>query len=85
MDFLYIRAIERILICLIAAMCIWLGFSLFKIKKVTKDANGEFTIKTESIEVTLKQVWPGVFFAAFGMIVLVFSILSKYEYKNEGK
>lgn len=78
MEFFYLRAAERILIVVTGLVCILLGYGLFKISYSSVGAsNAELVAKGAGFEVALRHVWPGVFFAAFGMIVMVASILTQ--------
>jgi hypothetical protein len=78
MEFVYFRAIERLFIVGSGLVCIVLGYGLFRLSYVHDGrSNAELVAKGGGFELTLKHVWPGVFFAAFGMIVLVASILTQ--------
>ena len=75
-----LRGAERILIVISALVCIILGYGLFKISySRAGGSNAEMTAKGVGFEITLRHVWPGVFFAAFGMIVLVTSVLTQLK------
>lgn len=70
------RGIERLIIVAFGGLSIYLGFRLFDRASVTA---GEMSAQAGSISLTLRKVWPGVFFAAFGMFILVISMLSRLE------
>jgi hypothetical protein len=67
------RTIERILIVLICGASLGLGWNLFR-EGIVKDQQAVFS-KGEW-KVALKQVGPGVFFALFAVVGLVFAITS---------
>ena len=80
MEIFYLRTAERILIVVTGLICILLGYALFKIPYSRAGAsNAELVAKGAGFEITLRHVWPGVFFAAFGMIVMVASILTQLK------
>ena len=80
MEIFYLRAAERILIVISGLICIILGYGLFRLTYAAVDkSNSELVAKGGGFEVTLRNVWPGVFFAAFGMIILVAAILSQIK------
>lgn len=62
-----IRAFERLLIVFFAGTSIFLGWHLFKIGVVSPQS-GELSGK--GFKLSLQKVGPGVFFSAFGAIVL---------------
>ncbi|WP_027716706.1 hypothetical protein [Desulfuromonas sp. TF] len=85
MEVFYLRAAERLLIVIAGLICIILGHSLFRLSYPnSKKAEGELSYKGAGFEVTLKNVWPGVFFASFGMIVLVTSVVIQLKMPNIG-
>ena len=67
-DLVALRGAERLLIVAVAGLSIVLGFWLFKIVPTDTDSSGEFRALNMSIVVS--KVGPGVFFAAFGALVL---------------
>ena len=80
MELFYLRAAERILIVSTGLICILLGYALFKISYSRGGASGaELVAKGAGFEIALRHVWPGVFFAAFGMVVMVASILTQLK------
>ena len=66
--FIITRGIERLVIVLVSAICLWMGWRLFleQGKQVTQSA--EFSFKGALIK--LQRVGPGVFFALFGATIL---------------
>jgi hypothetical protein len=80
MEMFYLRAAERLLIVISGLVCIVLGYGLFRLTYAKVDrSNAELVAKGGGFEVTLRNVWPGVFFAAFGMIILVSAILTQIK------
>ena len=65
------RTLERLLIVLFSGLSLVLGWSLFKVR-LLRDQTAEFTGKGWTIR--LERVGPGIFFALFGVIGLVFSV-----------
>ena len=80
MELFYLRAVERLFIVVSGLVCIVLGYALFRISySKAGRSDAELVAKGAGFEVTLRHVWPGVFFAAFGMIVLVTSVLTQLK------
>ena len=70
------RVIERILIILFGGMSLFLGFKLFS-RIDNNEYNGDVEAKSGSdLYIKVRNVAPGVFFAAFGSIVLAISMQS---------
>lgn len=64
-------SIERILIVLVAGMAMYLGYKLFQLSAQTESGlEGRYG----SWHLRLSKVGPGVFFALFGAVVLVYSL-----------
>lgn len=80
MELLYLRAAERLFIVISGLVCIVLGYGLFRLSytKVGR-SDAELVAKGAGFELTLRHVWPGVFFAAFGMIILATSTLTQLK------
>ncbi|HRB14881.1 MAG TPA: hypothetical protein PK224_03735 [Nitrospira sp.] len=80
MDIIYFRGAERLFIAFSGLTCIILGFALFRqTYSAVVSSPTEFAAKGGGFELTLRNVWPGVFFAAFGMIILVASVLTQIK------
>ena len=79
MDYLlYIRGAERILIVISGLVSLLLGYGLFRLTYTRGGkSEAEMVARGAGFELSMKNVWPGVFFAAFGMIILVASVLTK--------
>jgi hypothetical protein len=84
MDPTYFRAIERLVIVGSGTLSIVLGFFLFYVVSRTgKNAmSGEASATLPGISVSLKQVWPGTFFAAYGMIILIISMQTQLKFAD---
>jgi len=75
---MYFRGIERLFIAFSGLICILLGFALFRqAYGGSVGEHAEFSAKGGGFEIGLKNSWPGVFFAAFGMIILVASVITR--------
>jgi hypothetical protein len=68
--------IIRIIVVLISGLSIYLGYRLFYL---VTERQGKLKIKDKDTSITLGDVGPGIFFALFGTIVLVF-VLSTQPY-----
>jgi hypothetical protein len=71
------RATERILLVLVGALAIYLGYSLFRyIPSTAKgSALGEGKIELPGgVSIFLTRIGPGVFFAVFGIAVIGYSV-----------
>jgi hypothetical protein len=70
------RAAERILLVLVGALAIYLGYSLFlrmpNAAKGKQDGEGKIELPG-GISIFLTRVGPGIFFAAFGIAVIGYS------------
>ena len=63
----FFRGAERLFVVLSGALSIWMGWNLFK-SNIVQKGDGAVTVGNWKVE--LKQVGPGIFFAAFGDIIL---------------
>lgn len=79
-DIAVLRMLERILAVCIGGMTIYLGYRLFFHLPFERDNQGELTLP--GIKIVLSRVGPGVFFAAFGSAVLVYSLLQPVSIKT---
>lgn len=64
----------RLAIILLGGMTIYLGYRLFSQKLPVRrdsDEKGELAVKFGNNEMTLRSVGPGIFFAAFGCLLVV--------------
>lgn len=81
MDYLlYIRGAERLLVASSGLVSLVLGYGLFRLT-YTRGARSEaeMVAKGGGFELSIKNAWPGVFFAAFGMVILVTSVLTQLK------
>ena len=74
---LLFRGIERLIIVGAAFTAIWSGFRLFS--TVISD-RGSFEGALGEWKVKLQRIAPGVFFACFGAIILLFAVSSPFTY-----
>lgn len=65
---LALRGAERIAIVAVAALCIYLGYKLFKI--VPDRHEGEGSLSLGDLSISLSKIGPGVFFSLFGAVIL---------------
>ncbi|SER06081.1 hypothetical protein SAMN03159444_03122 [Pseudomonas sp. NFACC02] len=77
MDYIQSLILYRASIVLGGIICIYFGYRLFY---VVQAKQGDFTVKTgEKLELSLKDVSPGIFFALFGAGILVFSLVNSIK------
>lgn len=69
------RSIERIIVVIFAGLTIYFGFRLFVLLPVQKDNSGR--IELPGVSVVMSKVGPGVFFAAFGAVILLMAFQNK--------
>lgn len=74
MDPILLRGMERILITLGAVLFAYLGYRLFL--KGKESGPGSLKVESDLLKIVVSGQGPGLFFMAFGAIVLMFSILS---------
>ena len=67
------HSIERIIAVLLGGLAVYYGFRLFLVVPVETSGNGK--IQLPGISVVLVKAGPGLFFAAFGALVIVTSFL----------
>ena len=85
MDPTYFRGIERLFIAVSGLTCVVLGFALFRqTYSNAASSGGDFSAKGGGFEISLRNAWPGVFFAAFGMIILVTAIVTQLSTNIKG-
>jgi hypothetical protein len=83
MDPIYFRLAERMLIVFAGILCIVLGYLLFSKTYGRKESTaGEFSAQAGGLTLSIKQLWPGVFFAAFGMAILVVCEVSTIKFPD---
>ena len=80
MDVFYFRAAERLFIVISGLVCIIIGYGLFRLSYTKMgESNAELVAKGAGFELTLRSIWPGVIFAAFGMIILAISMVTQLK------
>jgi branched-subunit amino acid transport protein len=71
------RASERLLLVLVGAMAVYLGYSLFRhipnARKGAQDGEGKIELPG-GVSIFLTRIGPGVFFALFGIAVIGYSV-----------
>lgn len=67
------RVLERLLVVLFAGLSVYLGYRLFLQIPDFRDSSGEVKMPSLNLSVTFSRVGPGIFFAVFGVAVLVAS------------
>jgi hypothetical protein len=67
------RAAERILLVLVGALAVYLGYSLFRHIPTANKAEGKLELPG-GVSIFLTRIGPGVFFALFGIAVLGYSV-----------
>lgn len=78
-----IRMLERILVVLFGGVSIYLGYRLFFHVPMEKRSGGELSFP--GMKIVLTRVGPGVFFAAFGSVVLLYSLTNPISVKTAAK
>jgi hypothetical protein len=73
------RCLERLAIVIIAGVCIVLGARLFG---SPLENDGEANLKYRMMQMTLRRIGPGVFFALFGAAVLSLSLLKPVGFEE---
>jgi hypothetical protein len=78
------RSAERILVALIGAFAIFLGYRLFA--SATVDANAVGLLKLgDHLQIDISHVGPGVFFALFGTSLICYAVVPvTYQKKKDG-
>jgi len=73
------RALERVLIVLGGFLCLWLGYRLFFL--VARESLSVKTVEGKAAGIRFKAegVAPGIFFAAFGCLVLGYAMQTRVE------
>jgi hypothetical protein len=76
------RATERILLVLVGALAIYLGYLLFRnIPNAPRTARGEGKIELPGgVSIFLTRIGPGVFFALFGIAVVGYSVTKPIQF-----
>lgn len=80
-DIAVLRMFERILAVLIGGGSIYLGYRLFF--QIPDDSNHRGRLELPGIKLVLTKVGPGIFFAAFGCVVVVYSLTTPVEIASQ--
>jgi branched-subunit amino acid transport protein len=72
------RAAERILLVLVGALAVYLGYSLFRHMPSVNRAEGKLELPG-GVSIFLSRIGPGVFFALFGCAVIGYSVTKPVE------
>jgi hypothetical protein len=67
------RATERILLVLVGALAVYLGYSLFRHIPTASKSEGKLDLPG-GVSIFLTRIGPGVFFALFGIAVIGYSV-----------
>jgi hypothetical protein len=67
------RATERILLVLVGALAVYLGYSLFRHIPTASNSEGKLALPG-GVSILLTRIGPGVFFALFGIAVIGYSV-----------
>jgi len=73
-DIVSLRLLERLIAVVIGGTAIYFGYKLFLMLPSQSDSSGK--IQIPGVSVILTKVGPGVFFAAFGAIIVYQSLIS---------
>lgn len=76
-----VRGIERIIIALSASLFCFLGYKLFR-HGVTK-GYGSLSFQSKLLKIVFSGTGPGLFFMAFGALVLIVAVRSPLRYERE--
>jgi hypothetical protein len=75
------RSVERLIDVLLGGLAIYLGFRLFLLLPV--ETRGDGTIKLPGMSVVLVKAGPGLFFVAFGILVVIVSLYRPVTYGDD--
>lgn len=71
-----LRSVERILVTLSGALCLFLGYRLFDHATELGNLKAEWS---DRVKLQIQRVGPGVFFALFGTAILIFVMSSSVD------
>lgn len=77
------RGVERLLIVFLSGLLIYLGYKLFALLPDKSDSNGKVILPGD-VSIYISRIGPGAFFALFGMVVLIYSVKTQVDVKNNG-
>jgi hypothetical protein len=67
------RALERVLLVLVGALAVYLGYSLFRHMPTVNRSEGKLELPG-GVSIFLSRIGPGVFFATFGCAIIGYSV-----------
>ena len=73
------RATERILLVLVGALAVYLGYSLFLHIPTANRSEGKIDLPG-GVSIFLTRIGPGVFFALFGVAVIGYSVTRPIQF-----
>ena len=76
-----LRGIERIICVMIGAFSVYLGYALFIKLPEKTDSEGK-AILPGGISIYFSRVGPGVFFALFGTLIIIYAIITQIQFKD---
>lgn len=75
----YSRAAERILLVVVGAVSVYLGYRLFVLIPNANRSEGKFELPG-GVSIFMTRIGPGVFFALFGVAVIGYSVTRPIEF-----
>lgn len=76
------RAVERLLVVLVGAMAVWLGFRLFMSLPQRREGEGKLDLPG-GVSVYVSRIGPGVFFALFGTGLIAYAATQPVSYRDD--
>ena len=67
------RALERVMLVLVGALAVYLGYSLFRHMPTVNRSEGKLELPG-GVSIFLSRIGPGVFFAVFGCAIIGYSV-----------
>ena len=84
MTVIVLRCVERLASILICGLFAWLGYKLFLDVPTKPDSSGKFTLPGGTA-IHLMRVGPGIFFALFGVGIVLASFLNPVSFEQPDK
>jgi hypothetical protein len=76
------RAVERLLVVLVGALAVWLGFRLFMSLPQRREGEGKLDLPG-GVSVYVSRIGPGVFFALFGTGLIAYAATQPVSYRDD--
>ena len=73
------RAAERILLVLVGALSVYLGYTLFRSMPSVNRSEGKIELPG-GVSIFLSRIGPGIFFAHFGCAIIGYSVTKPVEF-----